>query len=659
MGGQDRSSLHFSKTSLKTYFLASSKLYFIFRKGKKKSDILRFKAGGLISAGQQEVHSTQSSKRSTLHSKFSTIKSKHENIAPTSLHKTHKENVKDKSETETSPGVNINVIILQSRSSEKLISDLKEKKLLQKSDSVSSSGDESDCDKPKINISLNFKQQKQTPLIESSITVECKECPDSPVVLRKFLNDHMRTIPLNRSKKTGKTKRSDLSNLTGKDEDEKASDFFYSIESNLDQNSFPKLTALSKPGDIPDTHISSLPSMTSGRFYSAASSVFSGISSPCSDLSPSKDSEERADEKHIEPNVDILVSVGKGKKCTSGDKGVISKSVPSISFERKRLSLPTKNNNNVQVQESDTLSSFKEESSMTRKSLPMSSHHSSLTKVSISNEDFPLEHNLKRVKDSKRSNALMHMSNTLRKFPTLSIESRPRQNLSSFGNQKLEMKYLGSTDQSIPACQTASEHFFEEGKLSGWSTKDIHDIVSKDIPRMDVVVLVVDQTEKKQIDLILSRTTGVVGYIREYWSGYFPLLLIEISDEKEETEMIHKKSILSITSLFSVTHRIIIEREEKKFVFESIGRFYNHIKVFHCEKFQKSLHTKKLGHLVSLSLTERFWFCSGLCQMRVTKKKENNDEVNSGKSRFMRTVRNTIYRNRLVGDTPIQSEEVT
>ena len=95
------------------------------------------------------------------------------------------------------------------------------------------------------------------------------------------------------------------------------------------------------------------------------------------------------------------------------------------------------------------------------------------------------------------------------------------------------------------------------------------------------------------------------------------------------------------------------------FIFESVGRFYNHIKVFHCEKFQQSLHTKKLGHLVSLSLTERFWFCSGLCQMRVTKKKENNDEVNSGKSRFMRTVRNTIYRNRLVGDTPIQSEEVT
>ena len=119
--------------------------------------------------------------------------------------------------------------------------------------------------------------------------------------------------------------------------------------------------------------------------------------------------------------------------------------------------------------------------------------------------------------------------------------------------------------------------------------------------------------------------------------------------------MINKKSILSIHSLFSVAHRIVVEPEEKNFIFESVGRFYNHIKVFHCEKFQQSLHTKKLGHLVSLSLTERFWFCSGLCQMRVTKKKERNDEAK--KSRFLKTVRQTIYRTRLVSDAPSKSEE--
>ena len=119
--------------------------------------------------------------------------------------------------------------------------------------------------------------------------------------------------------------------------------------------------------------------------------------------------------------------------------------------------------------------------------------------------------------------------------------------------------------------------------------------------------------------------------------------------------MITKKSILSIHSLFSVTHRIIVDHDEKSFIFESVGRFYNHIKVFHCEKFQQSLHTKKLGHLVSLSLTERFWFCSGLCQMRVTKMKERNAEAK--KSRFLKTVRQTIYRTRLVSDAPSKSEE--
>lgn len=603
---------------------------------------MTFEDGGLISAGQQEVHSTLSSKRSTLHSKCSTIHSKQrENKDASSPPENTRENYKvAQSETET---VNINVIILQSRSAELLIRDLKERKLLHKSDSVSSI-DGSEGANQKRSVIKNFFQQKQTSVIEPTINEECddKESPESPVVLRKFLNDHMSTIP-SRSKKTVKTK---ASNLTQKDKGQNASEVFYSLESNLDQKSFPRPPVLSRPGDIPDTHLSSLPSMTSGRFYSANSSVFSGVSSPRSDLSPSKETEWKTDEKqHIEPVVEIVEPV---------KNEVTISSVPCGDCEEKRLSLPTNNNNNVQEPEferKNTVSSFRE--SKMRKSLSLSSNYSSLTKVSLSNEDLPLEHKSRRSKDEKKSNSLQ--TKTTKKGLKVPVQkSRHRLTLSSSRNQKLELKYLGSTGQSIASCQQLSEHFFEEGKLSSWSTKDIHDIVSKDLPRMDVVVLVVNQTEKKQIEQILSRPTGVVGYIREYWSGFFPLLLIEISDETED-EMISKKSILSIHSLFSVTHRIIVDPDEKNFIFESVGRFYNHIKVFHCEKFQQSLHTKKLGHLVSLSLTERFWFCSGLCQMRVTKKKERNDEAK--KSRFLKTVRQTIYRTRLVSDAPSKSEE--
>ena len=43
--------------------------------------------------------------------------------------------------------------------------------------------------------------------------------------------------------------------------------------------------------------------------------------------------------------------------------------------------------------------------------------------------------------------------------------------------------------------------------------------------------------------------------------------------------------------------------------------------------------------------------------MRVTKKKERNDEAK--KSCFLKTVRQTIYRTRLVSDAPSKMEEVT
>ena len=611
---------------------------FDYRKSKKEADKFNFEDGGLISVGQQEVHSTLSSKRSTLHSKCSTINSKQrENKDGSSNQENTGENKVAQSETET---ININVIILQSRSSERLISDLKKKKLLHKSDSFSEDG--IDSGNQTRSVIKNFFQQKQASVIEPTINEECDD-KDSPVVLRKFPNDHMSTIP-SRSKKTAKTNIVEATNLPQKGKEGIASEVFYSLESNLDQKSFPRPPVLSRPGDIPDTHLSSLPSMTSGRFYSANSSVFSGVSSPRSDLSPSKEAEWKTDEKqHIEPVVEIVEPV---------KNGVTTESVTCEDCDEKRLSLPA-NNNNVQEPEferKDTVSSYTE--SKLKKSLSLSSNYSSLTKVSVSNEDLPLEHKSKRSKDARKSNPPSKLMKKGAKLPAQ--KSRHRLTLSSSKNQKLEMKYLGSMGESIASCQPMTEHFFEEGKLSSWSTKDIHDIVSKDLPRMDVVVLVVDQTEKKQIEQILSRPTGVVGYIREYWSGFFPLLLIEISDETEE-EMISKKAIHSIHSLFSVTHRIIVDQEEKSFIFESVGRFYNHIKVFHCEKFQQSLHTKKLGHLVSLSLTERFWFCSGLCQMRVTKKKEKNDETK--KTRFLKTVRQTIYRTRLVSDAPSKSEE--
>ena len=99
--------------------------------------------------------------------------------------------------------------------------------------------------------------------------------------------------------------------------------------------------------------------------------------------------------------------------------------------------------------------------------------------------------------------------------------------------------------------------------------------------------------------------------------------------------------------MFSVIHRIIIDDFESStdFIFESVARFYSHIKIFQCEKFQQSLHTEKLGQLISLSLTEKFWICSGLCKMRTSQKTKEGRK--RGMS-LMQTMRNTTILKRVL-----------
>jgi len=195
----------------------------------------------------------------------------------------------------------------------------------------------------------------------------------------------------------------------------------------------------------------------------------------------------------------------------------------------------------------------------------------------------------------------------------------------------------------------------EEGDLASWATKDIYDIVSKDLPAMDIVSLVVSQDEKKVLDKTLNRATGVIGYIREYWAGFFPLLLIEIANKDGETETIEAKPLKALNSMFSVIHRIIIRDLEKDidFIFESLGRFYCHIKIFQCEKFQQSLHTEKLGQLISLSMTEKFWICNGLCKMRTSQK------AKQGRKRpvsLMETMRNTVMLRKWLSEEVLEEE---
>ena len=410
--------------------------------------------------------------------------------------------------------------------------------------------------------------------------------------------------------------------VTGRKTRNRNSDVFYSLESNLDQK-FPMRPPLTTAiSEVQSNIMSSLPSMTSGRvYYSANSSIFSGVSSPRSDLSPTIPHSKDDCVDHIEPIVEIL------DHQDSSDSVFQVKSLDrKTPGERDR----TKPSTLDHVEKKSTVTTLDSSKSFRPGSLTRST-----TKVCQSSEELSV--------DSKPAESVKFEEKPARKYSTL--PAPPRQKLPSYKQSKLGLKYLGKNKtEERPNCPGIEQHFYEEGELSSWSPKDIYDIVSRDLPRMDILVMVVNQEEKKMIDKTLGQLPGgVVGYIKEYWSGFFPLLLIEVSHKNGETELIEAKCSLAIHSLFSVTHRIIVTNFESNidFVLESVARFYNHIKVFQCEKFQQTLHTDKLGHLVSLSLTEKYWFCSGLCQMRVSKKKDETEAIKAGLGLF-KTVRRTI-----------------
>ena len=251
--------------------------YVVFRK-KKKQNIKSATAEGLITVGQNEVLANVPVKNNGLNS----LK-RHKNPGKSS------ENCEKNKETKSCESinevVNVNVIILQSSTATKVIKEM----LIQ-------------------NLLTSVKKED-----EERKGINHSDDVDSPVILRKPAHSKSRTLPLTHHKPV--SAMSTTMKQPNRMLRQQQSEVYYSLESNLDQNCPPPKPNLPPMGEKDSGHMSSLPSMTSGRFYSANSSVMSGVSSPRSDLSPSKESDCKGDEdihqsKHyIEPIVEVIDTV--------------------------------------------------------------------------------------------------------------------------------------------------------------------------------------------------------------------------------------------------------------------------------------------------------------------------------------------------------------
>lgn len=125
-----------------------------------------------------------------------------------------------------------------------------------------------------------------------------------------------------------------------------------------------------------------------------------------------------------------------------------------------------------------------------------------------------------------------------------------------------------------------------------------------------VIIVYSDQGELQET---LANETGMLGYIRQYWRGYFPLLLIQIGSPGD----IIKKPVIEILQRdFSSCFRLFLSDpgSRDKDIEDVVVSYHLHNDKFQCHKVERATSTD-----TSQSLFATNWKCSGLCGLKSSK----------------------------------------
>jgi hypothetical protein len=152
----------------------------------------------------------------------------------------------------------------------------------------------------------------------------------------------------------------------------------------------------------------------------------------------------------------------------------------------------------------------------------------------------------------------------------------------------------------------------QEACLSSNLPEEIHSNAGVLVADIDCIVLVF--TTQEELVEVLGKPTGIVGYIRHYWNGYFPLLLVQVvSEEPHIKTQVREK----IEEGFSSSFRLLVEdiRTCQTLLFDALGRFYLHEVRLQCSKLDKAVSISDLNMNTSSnsSLQSCSWRCAGLC----------------------------------------------
>ena len=167
------------------------------------------------------------------------------------------------------------------------------------------------------------------------------------------------------------------------------------------------------------------------------------------------------------------------------------------------------------------------------------------------------------------------------------------------------------------------------------SEEDIEDVLSCSISNTDLVIAVYSGQE--ELDKVLYSSEGVTGYLKKYWMGFFPLLLVHL-DETTPCDPVNELHTCLLANNYSVTHRIIIQdiNFDTNFLFQTIVRYHLHVHQLQCNRLAM---VSRCSLIPSLSNWQ--WKCPGLCQLQ-TVNPDRETRRTKKKKTFFQSVRRTL-----------------
>ena len=147
-----------------------------------------------------------------------------------------------------------------------------------------------------------------------------------------------------------------------------------------------------------------------------------------------------------------------------------------------------------------------------------------------------------------------------------------------------------------------------------------------DISMVDILIVV--YRDNDELEKVLYHTGGVIQYVRKYWVGFFPLLLIHLSDTRV-CEPPNESNLSFLETQFSCIHRVIIRDiiNDSSFLLESIVQYYLHVHYLQCGHLPL-VRSSSLNHRLSSGQ----WSCPGLCELHTLNNKTGGDREDKKRS---------------------------